>query len=150
MRALILRWTANHLPVSFRYCCKLSVGLCQILNTPVKLALVWNAILHYCRPSIEETAEICEEEVVAYSKIGVPCWHLLGRTKEKHPIPINLIRVEQRRADNAVTSKSRRFPISGAIPCLSIRQPPRSTQCSSLPTEMSAELPGCKKYSQDA
>jgi hypothetical protein len=28
---------------------------------------------------------MCEEEVVACSKIGVPCWYLLGRTKEKHP-----------------------------------------------------------------
>jgi hypothetical protein len=34
---------------------------------------------------------------VAYSKIGVPCWYLLGRTKEKHPKSINLIRIEEGR-----------------------------------------------------
>lgn len=89
IRAFILRWTTNNLPVSFHYCCRLSAGLCHILNTPMKLTYVWNVILHYWRPIIEETEGICEKEAVAFSQMGVQCCYLLGRTKEKRPESIN-------------------------------------------------------------
>jgi len=70
--------------------------------------------------------EIYEEKVLAYSKIDVSCWYLLGRIEEKRPKSINFIRLEEGR--NAATFEPGTFPIFRAILCLSIQQPPLSTR----------------------